>query len=105
MPTNEELYDKADKIKDDGDLEGAIEVLKELLAQDDQYVLAYAALARNYSKLKRHDEAISNALKAVELEPSDPFNYTALSVTYRDAGKIPEAEDAMAKARSIQMGG
>jgi hypothetical protein len=43
------------------------------------------------------------------LEPSDPFNFTALSVTYQrawagtqDQQYIAKAEDAMAKAQQLQ---
>jgi Flp pilus assembly protein TadD len=43
-------------------------------------------------------------LRACELEPNDAFSFTALSVTFQRAGKIQEAEDAMAHARTLQMG-
>jgi hypothetical protein len=39
-----------------------------------------------------------------ELEPNDPFSFTALSVTLQRAGKIPEAEEALARARMMQTG-
>lgn len=104
MPTNEELYSEYDKLKDSGDLEAAAAKLNELLAQDPNYALAHSALAVMYTRLRRHDEAIRHALKTCELEPKDPFSFTALSVTYQRAGRIPEAEDAMARARMIQGG-
>ncbi|HEX5447535.1 MAG TPA: tetratricopeptide repeat protein [Pirellulales bacterium] len=104
MPTNEELYSEADKLKDSGDLEAAAAKLNELLAQDPNYALAHSALAVVYTRLRRHDEAIQHALKTCELEPRDAFSFTALSVTYQRAGRIPEAEDAMARARMIQGG-
>jgi Flp pilus assembly protein TadD len=53
-------------------------------------------------RLKRHEEAIQHAQKVCQLAPTDAFSFTAMSVTYQRAGKIPEAEDAMAKARSMQ---
>ncbi len=105
MATNEQLYDEADKLKEAGDLEGAAAKLDELLKQDDQYALAHSALAVVYTRLKRHGEAIDHALRVCQLEPNDPFSFTALSVTYQRAGKIPEAEDAIARARMIQGGG
>ncbi len=104
MPTNEELYSEADKLKDSGDLEAAAAKLNELLAQDPNYALAHSALAVIYTRLRQHDEAIQHALKTCELEPKDAFSFTALSVTYQRAGRIPEAEDAMARARMIQGG-
>lgn len=102
MATNEQLYDEADKLKDAGKLDEAAAKLGELLAQDANYALAHSALAVIYTRLRRHDEAIKHAQRTCELEPNDPFSFTALSVTYMRAGKIPEAEDAMARARMMQ---
>ncbi|HVX11970.1 MAG TPA: tetratricopeptide repeat protein [Pirellulales bacterium] len=102
MPTSEEIYSEADKLKDSGDLEGAAKKLTELLAQDPRFALAHSALAVIYGRLRRHDEAIQHALKVCELEPNDTFSFTALSVTFQRAGRIPEAEEAMARARMMQ---
>jgi tetratricopeptide (TPR) repeat protein len=102
MPTNEELYREYEKLKDEGKLEEAAVALEKATAQDAGYALAHSALAVLYGKLGRHEDAIRHALKVCELEPNDPFSFTALSVTYQRAGKIPEAEDAMARARTLQ---
>ncbi len=102
MPTNEEFYDEADKLKDAGKLDEAAAKLQDLLKQDANYALAHSALAVIYTRLKRHEEAIKHGLTVCQLEPNDPFSFTAMSVTYQRAGKIPEAEDAMAKARMLQ---
>jgi Tfp pilus assembly protein PilF len=102
MKTNEELYDEADKLKEEGFLEEAVVKLHELLVQDANYALAHSALAVLYTKLTQHDKAIEHGRKVCELEPNDPFSFTALSVTYQRAGKIMEAEDAMARARILQ---
>jgi Flp pilus assembly protein TadD len=105
MPTNEELYAQAEHLKDEGKLEEAASVLEQLCAQDASYALAHSALAVIYGRLKRHDEAIRHGLKVCELEPNEPFSFTAMSVTLQRAGKIPEAEEAMARARMLQAGG
>lgn len=102
MATREELYDEADRLKDDGKNEEAVAKLQEALAVDPGYALAHSALAVVLTRLKRHDEAVAHALKVCELEPKDPFSFTALSVTCQRAGKIMEAEDAMARARMLQ---
>lgn len=101
MPTNDELYSEAEKLKDSGDLEGAANKLSELLAQDARYALGHSALAVIYGRLGRHAEAVEHAMKVCELEPNDPFSFTALSVTCQRAGRIMEAEDAMARARMM----
>jgi tetratricopeptide (TPR) repeat protein len=105
MPTNEDLYDEADRLKDAGKLDEAAAKLEEILAQDPSYVLAHSALAVVLGKLQRHDEAIRHGLKVCELEPNDAFSFTAMSVTYVRAGKIPEAEDYKARAGMLQMRG
>ncbi|HVA45809.1 MAG TPA: scaffolding protein [Pirellulales bacterium] len=102
MPTNEELYSEAERLKDSGDLEATAKKLEELLALDERYALAHSALAVIYGRIRRHDEAIQHALRVCELEPKDAFSFTALSVTFQRAGRIPEAEEAMARARMMQ---
>jgi tetratricopeptide (TPR) repeat protein len=104
MPTNEELYREYERLKDEGKLAEAAEQLEKLLAQDEKYALAHSALAVIYGRLNRHDDAIKHGLKVCELEPNEPFSFTAMSVTFQRAGKIPEAEDAMARARMLQAG-
>lgn len=102
MPTKEELYDEADRLKDAGKLEEAAAKLEELAAQEPGFALAHSALAVIYGRLKRHDDAIRHGLTVCQLEPNDPFSFTAMSVTFQRAGKIPEAEEAMARARMMQ---
>jgi Flp pilus assembly protein TadD len=105
MSTNEELYSEAEGLKDQGKLDEAAVVLERLCQQDAGYALAHSALAVIYGKLKRHDDAIRHGMKVCELEPNEPFSFTAMSVTLQRAGKIPEAEDAMARARTLQARG
>lgn len=102
MPTNEDLYDQADKLKDAGQLEDAVAKYREIVAQDPNFALAHSALAVVCGRLGRHEEAVQHGRRVCELEPNDAFSFTALSVTYQRAGKIPEAEDAMARARMMQ---
>lgn len=112
MPTITELYDQADKLKDDGDLEGAAAKLRQILEQDDKYALAHSALAVVLQRQGEHESAIEHAKQVCELQPGDPFSFTALSVTYQRAyagsGEtkyIPLAEEAMEQSRQAQMGG
>ena len=109
MPTVDELYKQSETLKRAGNLEEAVQVLNELLAQDNTHVLSHLALAVMYGKLKNPAEAVLHAEKAVELEPNEIFNHTALSVTYQrafeatqDRQYIYKAEEATAKADQIQ---
>lgn len=102
------LYDAADRLKAEGNLEAAAAKLQEALAIDDTYALAHSALAVVLQRLGQHDEAIAHALRVTELEPTDPFSYTALSVTYQRAyagtnqmGYIRLAEEAMERSRML----
>lgn len=103
------LYDQADKLKDEGKLEEAVAKYEESLAADPGYSLAHSALAIACQKLGRHEDAINHARRVCELEPHDPFSFTALSVTYQRAFAgtqnmqyIRMAEDAMEQSRILQ---
>ena len=57
----------------------------------------------------RNKQSVAAAEKAVQLEPDDAFNYTALSVTYqrafegtRDPAYIQKAEEAKARASMMR---
>jgi Flp pilus assembly protein TadD len=102
MPTPDELYDQANELKEQGDLEAAVAKLEEILAVDEGHVLAHSALAVHLQRLGRLEEAVEHARRVVELEPNDSFSYTQLSVIYQRCGMIRQAEDAMAKAHEVQ---
>ena len=106
-----ELYDAADKLKDEGKLEEAVEKLEQALSIDPDYALAHAALSVVRQRLGKHEEAVQHAQRVCELEPHDPFSFAALSVTFRRAYEgtnnmdyIRLAEDAMERSRQISQG-
>ncbi|MBX3424925.1 MAG: tetratricopeptide repeat protein [Pirellulales bacterium] len=102
------LYDEADRLKAAGDLEAAAAKLAETLEVDETYALAHAALAVVLQRLGRHEEAVRHAQRVCELEPNDPFSFTAMSVTFQRAyagtgetGYIRLAEEAMERSRML----
>ena len=108
MDATTELYNEADRLKDDGENEAALQKLEELLAQEDTHALAHSAMAVLYGKVGQHEKAIEHGLRVCELEPDDAFSFTALSVTYQRAFAgtnkqqyIQLAEDAMAKSKTM----
>jgi tetratricopeptide (TPR) repeat protein len=109
MPTVNELYKQHEQLKRDGKNEEAAAKLEEALAADNTHVLAHLALAVLYGKLGQHDKAVDHAEQAVKLEPTDTFNWTALSTTYQrafegtqDRQYIFRAEDAKSRAAQMQ---
>ena len=105
MSSPHEIYDEAIRIKDSGNMEGAVAKLREVLEVDPQHSDTHSALAVYLQKLGEFDAAIEHANKVVEISPDDSFSYTQLSVIYMRCNRIPEAEEAKAKAHVVQMGG
>ncbi|TWU29479.1 tetratricopeptide repeat protein [Bythopirellula polymerisocia] len=102
------LYDEADQLKAAGELEEAAKKLGEAIAINDEYALAHSALAVVLQRMGKHEEALEHARKVSELEPMDPFSFTALSVTYQRAyagtgnmDYIRLAEEAMERSRQL----
>lgn len=102
MDTRDDRYAAAEKLKDGGDLAGAVALMEALVADEPDFALAHSALSAWCIRLERYQEAVRHARRVVELEPSDPFSFTALSVACMRAGMIPEAEDALARSRMLQ---
>ena len=103
------MYDEAEKLKDDGKYQEAIAKYLEILGTDESFTLAHLALAVTYGKLGDFENAVKHGERACQLEPNDPFSFTAMSVTYqrafagtRDPEYIHLAEHAMAKAHALQ---
>ena len=103
------LYDEAEKLKDDGKYQEAIAKYLEILGTDDSFTLAHLALAVTYGKVGDFENAVKHGERACQLEPNDPFSFTAMSVTYqrafagtRNPEYIQMAEHAMAKAHALQ---
>jgi len=101
MATREERYEAAEALKNSGQLAEAVQSLEAVVAEFPDFALAHSALAAWCTKLERHDEAVRHARRVVELEPQDPFSYTALSVACMRGGRIAEAEDALARSRAL----
>lgn len=104
MPTASELYTAATQLKDAGNYPDAIAKLNEALALDEGHVLSHLALGTWYGKVGQHDLAVKHAERATQLEPTDKYNFTVLSVVYQrawaatqDYKYIQLAEEAKAK--------
>lgn len=105
MTPTDQTYDEAIKLKDAGKLAEAAAKLLGILESEPNHVLTHSALAVILQKLGQNEDALGHARRVTELEPNDPFSFTQLSVISVRCGKIPEAEDAMARSRMLQGGG
>lgn len=104
-----QLYKEHEQLKAEGKLEEALAKLEEALTADDKYVMGHLGMAVLLGRMGNHDLAVQHGERACELEPTEPFNFTAMSVTYQrayagtgDMSYIQKAEEAMAKAHMIQ---
>ena len=108
MSLSSQRYNAAEKLKDAGQLPEAAQAIEELLADDPDHVLGHMMLGRIYVDLGRYDDAISHNQRAVELEPNEPLNHSALSVSYqrawegtRDPRYIQMAEESLARSHRL----
>jgi tetratricopeptide (TPR) repeat protein len=109
MQTITERCNAAEKLKDEGKIEEAIAAFESILSDDPNHVLSHLTLCRIFTLEGNFERAIEHGRKACELEPSEPFNFTALSLTYQrtfagtqDHKYIQMAEDAMAESRRLE---
>ena len=96
------LYDEAIAKHHSGDTDAAIEMLRQLLAQNPNYSLAHNALGVLYSRQEKIDQAIEHAKRVCEIDPEDTFGYTILSTLCLKNGRREEAEEALMKANQLR---
>jgi len=85
-----------------GDAAGAAESYRAVIAQDPDYFEAHHGLIRALRDAGRLEQSIAAALALTALTPDDPLAHTALSISLQQAGHIPEAEAAAARARVVE---
>jgi tetratricopeptide (TPR) repeat protein len=109
MQSIAERFNAAEKLKDEGKSEEAIAALQSILEEDPDHVLSHLTLGRLFTLAGQFDQAIAHGQRACEIEPAEPFNFTALSLTFQrtfagtqDPKYIQLAEDAMAESRRLE---
>ena len=66
------------------------------------HIEAHHGLIRALRDAGRLEQSIGAALALTALTPGDPLAHTALSICFQQAGHIPQAEAAAAKARLLE---
>ena len=100
--SKETRYDAAIALKEAGDSEHAMEQLEKLCEDFPDYALPHAALSMLYCRFGAFEDSLKHATRVCELEPQDPFSFTALSSLAIKSGNHELAEAALSKARNIQ---
>jgi Flp pilus assembly protein TadD len=85
-----------------GDSAGAVESFRAAIAADADHFEAHHGLVRALRDAGRLEQSVGAALALTALTPSDPLAHTALSISLQQAGHVPEAEAAAAKARILE---
>ncbi len=80
-----ELENQADALKEQGKYQESIAKYQELLEKDPGFVRAHLALSVLYHLTADYEKSVQHGEQANQLEPNDPFNIAALSVTYQRA--------------------
>lgn len=83
----------------DGFAAKAAAAFRAAIAADPAHYEAYHGLIRALRDAGQFEKSISVALALTALTPDDPLAHTALSISLQQAGHVPEAEAAAARAR------
>jgi Flp pilus assembly protein TadD len=86
----------------EGDAAVAAETFRAAIAADPNYFEAHHGLIRALRDAGQLEPSIGAALALTALTPDDPLAHTALSISLQQAGHIPEAEAAAARARIVE---
>ena len=89
--------EKAKEYTWSGEIEKAMRIYKQLIANMPEDNRSRAALAKLYSKQSRHDEAISTWQSLLEVDPENTQYRSGLVETYRAADMFPEALEIIQK--------
>jgi Flp pilus assembly protein TadD len=85
-----------------GDPAGAVNSFRASINADPDYFEAHHGLIRALRDAGRLEQSIAAALALTALTPNDPLAHTALSISLQQAGHVPEAEAATARARVLE---
>jgi tetratricopeptide (TPR) repeat protein len=97
----EGLFYEGSDLHGEGRHEEALACFERCLMIDPDYADALLGKAMVHLSRGEFEDAIACGKRIVELTPDDVLAHTNLSVFYQRAGRIPEAEEAAAKAKVL----
>jgi Flp pilus assembly protein TadD len=80
----------------------AVQSFRAAIAADPDFFEAHHGLIRALREAGRLEQSVGAALALTALTPNDPLAHTALSISLQQAGHVPEAEAAAARARILE---
>jgi Flp pilus assembly protein TadD len=86
----------------EGSAAEAVQSFRAAITADPDFFEAHHGLIRALRDAGRLEQSVAAALALTALTPNDPLAHTALSISLQQAGHIPEAEAATARARILE---
>jgi Flp pilus assembly protein TadD len=85
-----------------GNAAEAAHCFREAITADPAHFESHHGLIRALRDSGRFEQSVAAALALTALTPADPLAHTALSISLQQAGHVPEAETAAARARILE---
>ena len=86
----------------EGSAAEAVQSFRAAIVADPGFYEAHHGLIRALRDVGRLEQSVAAALALTALTPNDPLAHTALSISLQEAGHVPEAEAAAARARILE---
>jgi Flp pilus assembly protein TadD len=86
----------------EGSAAEAVQSFRAAIVADPDFYEAHHGLIRALREVGRLEQSVAAALALTALTPNDPLAHTALSISLQEAGHVPEAEAAAARARILE---
>jgi tetratricopeptide (TPR) repeat protein len=96
-----QLFAQADAFHNDGEYQKAIDIFKEVLADNPDMIEAYMKIAHTYRYWYKYAQSEEWFLKAIAKSPPNAHIYTDLGKLYRNMGEYDKAEAAFLKSISL----
>lgn len=103
LESKECWYDRCIVLEREGKRQESIDELFKLAEQYPDYSLPHVALAVFLGKEEKFEDSIAQAQIVCDLDPDDPFSYTALSTLAIKAGNREVAEAALMKGQELRL--
>ena len=95
----QDLFEQGLDLLAAGSAAKAVCAFREAITIDPERYEAHHGLIRALRDTGQLEQSIAVALALTALTPADPLAHTALSISLQQAGHVPEAEAAAARAR------